>query len=448
MVAADAMPTYDAKADTNDVAILTLQAPGLTFTSHVDAIGLVPSGAAPVPGRALDVSGYGTTAYQGPSTATLQATTVNEVDDDTLRERLRDHLARRPRARTSSCAPARRAGTPARATAAARWSRCGATPLLVGIVNSGIGCADSRFPGIYAEVADPAINTFLAGRSAPSPTSRVRLELHQPPGGAGDRLQPGHVDGVARVRLPLPLPGRHPAGPERRFDLHAPARRPREHGVLRGRGDGQRRRGHGQLGPDRPRDGRPRRRGPRAGRPRARPRPRAGPAPAPNPLVTPAATVDRTAPTAKILSAHCVGRRCSLRIRVSDRGFSAGIRRPEGHAHHDVQHDLQAQGAPPAGVQALRAAHPQGPPGGQEHDVDRRGPARALRAPALHDRRAGPRGQPPEAGHDQDPHGEGQGQVVPQALQALQALEDVRQAPLGTGPRPRPRDLQRAWTRC
>ena len=66
MVAADAMPTYDAKADTNDVAILTLQAPGLTFTSHVDAIGLVPSGAAPVPGRALDVSGYGTTAYRGP----------------------------------------------------------------------------------------------------------------------------------------------------------------------------------------------------------------------------------------------------------------------------------------------------------------------------------------------------------------------------------------------
>jgi hypothetical protein len=324
VASADAMPTYDADADTNDVAILTLATPLPTGNPKIKPIDLVAPGAAPVPGRALDISGYGTTYYEAPtSSPTLQATTVDEVADSTCVSDYSSTWSKITRPDLVVCAAAPGKDS-CQGDSGGPLVQMGATPLLVGIVNSGIGCADSRFPGIYAEVADPAINTFLAGRSAPTPTSAVRLSSTSPQVGQEIACSPGtwtgspafaylflSDDGILQGPSADPTYTLQPGdvGSTVSCEVVASA-----NGAA------------ATASSDRT--------GPVAAAPApvpaspapATPVPAPAPAPAPTPLATPAALVDRAAPTVKVLSAHCVGRRCSLRLRVSDRGFSAGIR--------------------------------------------------------------------------------------------------------------------------
>jgi hypothetical protein len=325
VASADAMPTYDADADTNDVAILTLATPlTLAANSKSQAIPLVPSGAAPVPGRALDVSGYGTTSYQGITSPTLQATTVNEVADSTC---VSDYASTgskitRPDLVVCAAAPGKDS---CQGDSGGPLVQMTPTPVLIGIVNSGIGCADSRFPGIYAEVADPAINTFLSGRSAPTPTSAVRLSSTSPQVGQEIACSPGTWTGspaFAYLFLSddgiLQGPSADPTYTLQPGDVGSTV----SCEVVASANGAAATASSGRTGPVAAAAA-------AALAPAPAPAvaaPAAAPAPAPAPLAKPAALVDRTAPTVKVLSADCVGRRCSLRLRVSDRGFSAGIR--------------------------------------------------------------------------------------------------------------------------
>ena len=323
VAAANVMPTYDANADTNDVAILTLASPGLTLGPKVQPIDLVASGARTSAGTPLDVSGYGT-LHPGDAyvPSTLQATTVNAVGDTTCVSDYASTLAKITRPDLIVCAAA--AGKDScQGDSGGPLAQMTTPPVLVGLVSSGIGCAEPAYPGLYAEVADPAINTFLAGRSAPSPTSGVQLtpaaaqvgqELTCSPGawtGAPDFAylflsDDGILQGPGNDATYTPTAG--DAGGTVSCEVVAT-----------------------QNGAAATADSA--RTSPVAAAPVAvapapvvlpAPVPVAAPLPAPVPPVQ-ARPVDRTAPTATVLSGSCVVRRCSLRVRITDSGYSTGI---------------------------------------------------------------------------------------------------------------------------
>lgn len=139
-------PSWD--GSNHDAAVLTLSAPIALDGTNRMAIGLAQS--SPPTGTALSVSGWGTTTENGSLPNVLQQTTVNVTDFNQCKQAYHD---------------------PAEADLISADVLCAAAPgrdscqgdsggplvdfsnkLLVGIVSSGIGCAQPAYPGIYTSV--------------------------------------------------------------------------------------------------------------------------------------------------------------------------------------------------------------------------------------------------------------------------------------------------------
>jgi hypothetical protein len=309
VAAADVMPSYGTPDGANDAAVLTLSAP-LAFSDldpTVKPIALVDPGTAIADGTALEVSGYGATAEGGSASQTLRAVTVNAVGDTACAA---DYaLIDPPLDRDSELCAGAAGKDSCQGDSGGPLILRSSPPVLVGLVSTGYGCARAGYPGVYAEVAKPAINAFLAARSAPASTSppalggtaQVGQTLTCDPGGwtgspafaysflAGSSVLQGPGAGAA-FTVPAGLEGAS-------ITCEVTATNP----------DGTT--GAAQSAAV----------GPIA----------AAPAPAPvlpaPPVVVPK-PVDRTAPKAKVVSRRCRGRRCSVTIRVSDAGYSAGVR--------------------------------------------------------------------------------------------------------------------------
>ena len=194
--AADAMPTYDADTDINDAAVLTLGTPGLTLAGNVQSIPLVAPAAYPSAGTPLTVSGYGELSESGPAATSLQGATVNAVADDVCQADYARTLSPITRPDLVLCAAATNPDRDAcYGDSGGPLVTQTTPPVLVGIVNSGSAAPNPAFPGIYAEVADPAINAFLAGRAMPTKTTSA------PP--------LSWIPRPRRRRRPRPRPRRH-----------------------------------------------------------------------------------------------------------------------------------------------------------------------------------------------------------------------------------------------
>jgi hypothetical protein len=240
-----------------------------------------------LPGQPATVSGWGTTYAGGPPSPVLRAVDVPLVSDAACA------AAYGPfRAASLLCAGDLVDGGEDSCQGDSGGPlvvRSFGAPKLVGIVSGGAGCADPDCPGVYTEVLDAPVRSFLAG--APVAAGDLRLA------GAGVRRPSCTTtddDGPSRPPAPGPLPapvGRPPAP-------SAPA---------------------GTPGPA----------------PAAAPAPASAPVVAPVVPAAPAAPapavarppIDTRRPVVRIASPRCSRGRCTYTVRVTDPGISAGVRR-------------------------------------------------------------------------------------------------------------------------
>ncbi|HWI71591.1 MAG TPA: serine protease [Baekduia sp.] len=159
-------PSYNPSAQTGDVAVLTLAAPGFTFGSTVKAIALTAVGYRPAPTDDLTLSGWGSNVPRSPYDTT---TVPHAVDNLQVATTLHtnagcatvyapfpdDLLLCAGEENLDACQGD--SGGPLAVTISG-------TPALAGIVTGGAGCAWAGFPGYYARVANQGINDFLAQR--------------------------------------------------------------------------------------------------------------------------------------------------------------------------------------------------------------------------------------------------------------------------------------------
>lgn len=165
-------PEFDPVRQTNDVALLTLAHP--LDLSGPSKKALAPAAARSPAGTTALVTGWGSTVDGGPGERDLQKATVDVVADD-----------------APTCAGAAPYGFSAEeqglllcAAAPDRDSCRGDSggPLvaggeLIGIVSFGEGCADSRYAGVYTEVAAPSVHDFITGvLPSPAPDAPPLLE--------------------------------------------------------------------------------------------------------------------------------------------------------------------------------------------------------------------------------------------------------------------------------
>ncbi len=284
-----AHPDYDGTYA--DAALLTLAAPLDLSGPRARGIALADAGDADVmlPGRPATVSGWGTTSAGGPPSSILRAVDVPLVSDAACA------AAYGPfRAASLLCAGDLVDGGEDSCQGDSGGPlvvRSGGTPKLVGIVSSGAGCADPDCPGVYTEVLDAPVRSFLAGEPVAAGDPRLA--------GAGVRrpsCTTADDDGPPRPPLPAPVPAPAAAPP-------APS---------------------GPAGA--------------AGAPAPAP----GPSPAPAAVVAPVtpsapatpvpaaarpAAADTRRPVVRIAVPRCSRGRCTYTVRVTDPGISAGVRR-------------------------------------------------------------------------------------------------------------------------
>jgi hypothetical protein len=265
-------PAYDGPYF--DAAVITLDAPLDLSGPKARAIALTdPSDAADAePGDLATVTGWGQTSSPGPTSPVLRAVAVPLVSDLACSRAYGAFRARRCSARATSSTAAR---TPARATRAVPSSSVPAGPEARGHRLDRRGLRDRRCPGVYTEVSDPAVRSFLAGE--PVRASDPALV------GVGTRPACAAMDD-GQLPPPPPPPAPAPAPPA--------------------------------VAP------------PRAG-PRARPARAPAPgAPRPPPCL-PAARAGAArhdAPVASVRSASCARGRCTYRRAGGGSGVSAGVR--------------------------------------------------------------------------------------------------------------------------
>jgi hypothetical protein len=321
-------PGYESASASADAAVLTLADP-IALGPHAGPLEIMPSleWSAVAPGEPVVVSGWGARAAppfpDGDADATdpadtLEAVEVPLVGDAECAAAYAGMILRydptwlacagEPSGGEDACQGdsggplVRRTGLLARSDA----------DRLVGIVSTGWGCGFPGYPGIYAEAAGPSLRSFLTlphpGRAATNAARPVLTRAGGPTPAPGDVLtcSPG-VWRDARsfafqfVRGAVALTG---LGPE-----HTYAVRPTDVGgaiacVVRGEGPY----GAAWAQSD------------------AIAFPATGGDAAPPPAV-PQPSQDVNAPVARVVHARCRRATCTLDLRVTDAGYSAGIRR-------------------------------------------------------------------------------------------------------------------------
>jgi len=160
--------------------------------------------------------------------------------------------------------------------------RSGGVPKLVGIVSTGVGCGLRQCPGIYTEVLDAPVRSFLAGEPLTPGDGRLAGEGIRAPVCAdiegGSPAPPPAPAPVPTAPVPGPLPAAPPAPAPAPAPVPAPPAAP------------------APLLP-------------------------AGPALAPRPE-----PADRTRPAVAVRAPRCARGRCTYEARVTDAGVSAGVR--------------------------------------------------------------------------------------------------------------------------
>ncbi len=285
-----AHPDYDGLHA--DAALIALATPLDLSGPRARAIALTDAGDAEVsePGDPATVSGWGTTSSGGRPSPVLLAVDVPLLSD-------RDCAAAYGPFRAASlvCAGDLVDGGEDSCQGDSGGPlvvRSAGIPKLVGIVSTGVGCADPQCPGIYTEVLDRPVRSFLAGEPvADGSRTLVGRDVGAPGCTAMDE-----DPAPAPVRPPVagpPVPGLPPAAPPPLAPVAAMPAPPAA----------------------------------------SVPAPPAMPVPAPAPTpaaapAPPAARVpaDTTRPVVSLRAPRCARGRCTYEVRVTDAGISAGVR--------------------------------------------------------------------------------------------------------------------------
>ncbi|MGZ4270950.1 MAG: serine protease [Solirubrobacteraceae bacterium] len=324
-------PSFDDATLDNDSAVLTLTDP-LTLApgSSEDLISPVTASdwQAVPPGDDLVVSGWGDTTGAGDYPIDLQHVTVPLVSDATCES---DYAGSGQSVNgdltvcagdtvnggVDSCqgdsgGPLVRAFGPA-------------TPddyELVGIVSSGIGCAEAAYPGLYTEVAAPSVRDYI---TQPSPVPAPELQVAPSLSGTaavGSTLTCSTGTWSGSPTLTIQWVRTSNGLDTAVTGIGAPATYAVQDGavgstlscIVRARNDGGRAIVRSPASDTVPQP-------PAAAQP-APPTPGTPPPPA---ATTPPAAQDTNAPVAHIRTARCVRTTCTLTLTVTDAGFSAGI---------------------------------------------------------------------------------------------------------------------------
>jgi secreted trypsin-like serine protease len=187
-----------------DAAVITLATQLDLSGPRARAIALTDEGDGAVsePGDLATVTGWGRVAQDGPASAVLRGVEVPLVSDAACAVAYGAF-----RAAALLCAGDLAAGGRDSCQGDSGGPlvvRNGAAPKLVGLVSSGAGCANARCPGVYTEVLDPPVRSFLAGE----PVLPGRPDL------IGTGVRPACApmrDAPAAPPAPAPVPGGAPA---------------------------------------------------------------------------------------------------------------------------------------------------------------------------------------------------------------------------------------------
>ncbi|ALC40486.1 gammaTry [Drosophila busckii] len=136
---------YNANTMVNDIAILRLSS-ALSFNANIKAIAL--AGSAPNNGVGAVVTGWGTLKSGGTMPAQLQEVRVNIIDQSKCASSSYGYGSQIKS--TMICA----AASGKDACQGDSGGPLAANNVLVGVVSWGIGCAEARYPGVYANVAE------------------------------------------------------------------------------------------------------------------------------------------------------------------------------------------------------------------------------------------------------------------------------------------------------
>ena len=177
-------PNWNSSTYSSDLALLGLAAP-LAFSASVQPVALPlvqDANTWPAASEQATISGWGSTTTSGPSSAILRAATVQILSAPT-EAKCGEY--------GSSYVPGNHvcAGMPQGGVDACQGDSGGpltvaynGTPVLAGIVSSGSGCADPKYPGLYSRVTSflPWLRQYVVlPKSPPGAPTNVQVKALQ-----------------------------------------------------------------------------------------------------------------------------------------------------------------------------------------------------------------------------------------------------------------------------
>jgi secreted trypsin-like serine protease len=303
-------PNYDDGTKEHDAAVLTLAAP-LTLGAKKEPAQIVDSAASLPAGAALFVTGWGDTNPNSSASTDfpdqLQGTSVNLVSDSSCAS---SYFPIDVPADIELCAaaPGHDAcyGDSGGPLVQQNSLQTPADDRLVGIVSTGIGCANSHYPGIYTELAAPSIRNFVTQANPPPAPANQAAPTLTGTAAIGQRLScaPGAWTGAPAFSYQFVRSSA--AG----GDVGVASTGPADYTVTAADtgttlrcvvtasnpgGTGLAESARTGLVPGLPKKNQPN-------------------------------SLDKTAPVAKVVKIRCTARRCVLTVTVTDAGYSAGIK--------------------------------------------------------------------------------------------------------------------------
>lgn len=204
--------SYSAATTDYDAAVLTVGSDLFTGspTATIAPLAPPPSGGRPADGTLVAVSGWGDTTLQDQTISLLPNYPVDlrGVETHVVSQRscnrayggqITDRMICAGEALGGKDACSGDSGGPLSATIAG-------TRVLSGIVSFGIGCGLAEWAGVYANTADPNINTWLRAQipAAPVPTSETPAESTTTETVAAPAPAPAPVPATSTTTVPAP----------------------------------------------------------------------------------------------------------------------------------------------------------------------------------------------------------------------------------------------------